>query len=182
MTDLMDYSGDFDPAFSYEDFSKETLQKLLETYSKYILRIDGYWYISVMDKWGNDGAFECDVKVWEKMLPWEVSKISDALNIKGDNLAALMKYFQVAPWMWNLAFDIDFKNPNHSVVTITHCPTLVSLEKEGTGREKPICRELEPKMMEAMAHHFNPEIKVTGLKMPPRTDYKDCCCQWEFKL
>jgi hypothetical protein len=67
-------------------------------------------------------------------------------------------------------------------VTIEHCPTLLSLEKEGTGREKKICQQLEPKLMNIMAHFFNPEIKVTGLKVPPRTDYKDCCCQWEFTL
>ena len=182
MAEQMDYSGDFDPTFTYDKFSKDTLQKLLRTYSEYILRIDGFWYLSVMDKWDNEGAFECDVKVWEKMLPWEVKRITDVLNIKGNDLGALMKYFQVAPWMWNLEFDIDFKNANHCIATITHCPTLISLEKEGTGREKPICRELEPKMMEVMAHHFNPGIGVTTPKLPPRENYDDCCCQWEFKL
>ena len=69
-----------------------------------------------------------------------------------------------------------------SVMTINHCPTLISLEKEGTGREKLICQEMEPKVMSIMAHFFNPEIKVTGLKLPPRTSYSDCCCQWEYTL
>ena len=45
-----------------------------------------------------------------------------------------------------------------------------------------MCREMEPKTMGIIAHYFNPEIKVTGLKLPPRKDYSDCCCQWEFKL
>jgi len=94
----------------------------------------------------------------------------------------VMKYIHVCPWMWIYSYDIDLKSSNHSVMTIHHCPTLISLEKEGTGREKLICQEMEPKMMSIIAHFFNPEIKVAGLKLPPRIDYSDCCCQWEYKL
>ncbi len=182
MADLIDYSGEFDPTFRYENFSKETLMKLLEIYGKYLLRIDGFWYLTVMEKWGNDKAFDCDVKVWEILQPWEVKVISDLLNIWGKSVATVMKYFQIWPWLWVMNFDIDLKSQNHGVVTITHCPTLKSLEKEGTGRERLICQEMDPKMMGIVAHHFNPDIEVKGLKVPPRTDYSDCCCQWEFKL
>ena len=71
MADLIDYSGEFDPTFSHENFSKETLMKVLNIYGKYLLRIDGFWYLTVMDKWGNDEAFDCDAKVWEILQPWE---------------------------------------------------------------------------------------------------------------
>ena len=178
----VDYSGKFDPEFSHDKFTRETLLKLLKAYNEYILRIDGYWYLTVMDKWGNDEAFDCDVKVWERAQLYEVKLISQILNVQGDDVATLMKYMQVSPWMWIYKYDIDLKSPNHGVMTIHHCPTLLSLEKEGTGREKLICQEMEPKVMGIMAHYFNPDIKVTGLKLPPRTDYDDCCCQWEFKL
>ena len=53
MTELVDYSGGFDPAFSQEKLRKETLLKLLRAYNDYMLRIDGYWYLTVMNKWGN---------------------------------------------------------------------------------------------------------------------------------
>jgi hypothetical protein len=93
-----------------------------------------------------------------------------------------MKYVQVSPWMWIYTFNVDLKSRNHAVLTITNCPTLISLEKEATGREKRICQELEPRLMGIQAGFFNPRIKVTPLKVPPRTAYKDCCCQWEFRL
>ena len=108
--------------------------------------------------------------------------ISSALSVHGDDIATVMKYIQVTPWMWNYGHYIDFKNPNHAVLTMNHCPTLLSIEKEGTGREKRICHEVEPKVMGIMAHFFNPNIQAIPLKLPPRTDYSDCCCQWEFKL
>ena len=182
MAELADYSGKFDPQFNHDKLTKETLLKLLKTYNEYMLRIDGFWYLTVMDKWGNDEAFDCDVKVWEKAQLWEIKAMSSALNIHGDDVATVMKYIQVCPWMWIYTYDIDLKGPDHSLLTISHCPTLLSLEKEGTGREKLICQEMEPKVMAIIAHYFNPDIKVTGLRLPPRTDYTDICCQWEYKL
>lgn len=182
VAELADYSGKFDPKFSHDKLTKETLLKLLKTYNEYMLRIDGFWYLTVMDKRGNDEAFDCDVKVWEKAQLWELKAVSSVLNIQGDDVATVMKYLQVCPWMWIYTYDIELKSPNHSLLTITHCPTLLSLEKEGTGREKLICQEMEPKVMAIIAHYFNPDIKLTGLKLPPRTDYSDICCQWEYKL
>ena len=182
MVKLLDYSGKFDPNFNYDKFRRETLLKLLRTYSEYLLRIDGYWYLAAMEKWGNDEAFDCDVKAWEKIQLWELQAISSALNIHGDDVVTVMKYQQANPWMWIYDYEIDIKNDDHAIMTFRTCPTLFSLEEEGTGREKFICQDMEPKMMSIIAHYFNPNIKVTGLKVPPRTDYSDCCCQWEYKL
>jgi Family of unknown function (DUF6125) len=182
MTELVDYSGAFDPAFNHEKLKSETLLKLLKAYNDYLLRVDGYWYLTVMNKWGNEEAFDCDVKVWEKAQVWEMKTISSLLNIRGDDVATVFKYMQVSPWMHIYDATLDLRNPNHGLLTINHCPTLISLEREGTGREKRICQELEPRLMGIQAGFFNPHIKVTPLKVPPRTEYRDCCCQWEFKL
>jgi hypothetical protein len=182
MMEVVDYSGRFDPGFNHNRFTKETLLRLLKAYNEYILRVDGYWYLTVMNKWNNDEAFDCDVKVWEKAQLFEMKTISGLLNIHGDDVETLMKYIQVSPWMWIYKYDIELKTPNHGVMSIFHCPTLISLEKEGTGREKKICQDLEPKIMGIMAGYFNKDIKVIPLKVPPRTDYSDMCCQWEFRL
>ena len=182
MTELVDYSGAFDPAFSHEKLKKDTLLKLLKAYNDYLLRVDGYWYLTVMNKWGNEEAFDCDVKVWEKAQVWEMRTISSLLGILGDDVATLFKYLQVSPWMHIYVATLDLSNSNHGLLTINHCPTLISLEKEGTGRERRICRELEPKLMGIQAGFFNHQMKVTPLKVPPRTEYRDCCCQWEFRL
>ena len=182
MTGMSDYSGKFDPEFNYDKFSKETLIKLLKTYSEYMYRIDGYWYLAVMKKWGNDEAFDCDLKVWEKGMRYEQKLISSLLNIQGDDIATVMKAIQASPWMWSFDYEIDLKNDNHAVVTFYTCPTLFAIEKEGTGREALICQQIEPLILNITAHHYNPLIKVAPIKVPPRTDYSDCCCQWEFIL
>jgi hypothetical protein len=183
VAELVDYSGPFDPQWSPERLSKEALLKLVKAYSEYIYRIDATWYMAVKNRWGNDEAFACDCGVWEKKLqPYELKLMTRVLGIRGDDVVAVMKYMQATPWASVDNRVIDIKNHNHAVMTIHNCPTLSALEKEGAGREKLICGDLTTSLFSKIAHYFNPNIKVTGLKVPPRTTYTDCCCQWEFRL
>lgn len=133
MTEITDYSGKFDPKFSHDKLTKETLLKLLKANSEYILRIDGFWYLTVMNKWGNEKAWDCDVRVWEKAMLYETKTMSSLLNIHGDDVVAVMKAIQSSPWMWIRDYGIDIKNNNHAILTVWTCPTLLSLEKEGKG-------------------------------------------------
>ncbi len=182
MEELVDYSGKFDPKFSYDKFNKEMLLKLLGAYSNYLLRVDGYWYLAVKEKWGNEEALDCDLKVWEKAQIYELKTTTRLFNIQGNDVLTAMKVMQASPWTWIYDYEMDIKNNNHGILTIKTCPTLLSLEKEGTGREKPLCQELEPKLMGIIARYFNPAMIVNALSLPPRLDKQGICCQWEFKL
>lgn len=180
MTELVDYSGEFDPEFSHNKLTREKLLELLEAYSQYMHRMDAYWYLSVKEKWGNDEALDCDIKVLEKSKLYEVPAICDLLNIHGDDVATVMKYFQVYPWVWIRDHVIDIRNNNYAIFTLPTCATLFALEKE--GREKQQCHVVCTRILSYYASLFNPDIKVTPLKLPPRENKDDICCQWEFKL
>ena len=182
MAELVDYSGKFEPGFSHDKFTKETLLNLLKAGSEYLRRIDGFWYLIVADKWGNDEAIDCDLRVWKKIKLYEIRTISNLLNIHGNDVVTVMKYLQVNPWTWIRDRIIDIKNDNHAILTIRTCPTLSSLEKEGTGRERQQCRVVCSRIIGFNTSHFNPNIKVAPLKLPPRENDNDICCQWEFKL
>lgn len=179
---LVDYSGKFDPEFSYDKFTSETLVKLLRMYSQFIHRIDGTWYLTVLGKWGNEEALDCDLKVLENIKVWELTTVSNLLSIHGDDVATVMKVQQASPWMWNFNYEIDLINNDHAIFTHRICPTLLALEKEGKGREKPLCQGIEPKLFDLTAHFFNKNIKVTPLKVPPRKNKDGVACQWEFRL
>ncbi len=83
------------------------------------------------------------------------------MNIRGDDVVAVMKYMQATPWASIGERRIDIKNNNLAVLTIHNCPTLSAIEKEGTGREKLICEDLTTSLFSKIAHYFNPKIKVT---------------------
>jgi hypothetical protein len=182
MVELKDYSGDFDPDFSYEKLSKETLLKLLRECSNYIRKIDGHWYLTVMKDSGNEKAYDYDCRVWERMERFEVNMVSEALNIHGDDPLTVAKAVQASPWAWVYDCNVEVKSNDHVIVTYNKCPTLDSLEREGAGREGLICHELSHRLLEIKAHHFNPNIVVKPLKLPPRSGPDDICCRWELKL
>jgi hypothetical protein len=68
------------------------------------------------------------------------------------------------------------------MLTISRCPTLEALEKEGTGREDQICNKVEPRIFNAYAAYINPSIRVTCIQSPPRANRAGICCQWSFSI
>ena len=182
MTELVDYSGGFDPTFSHEKLNRETLLKLLRAYNDYMLRIDGYWYLTVMNKWGNDEAFDCDIKVWEKAQLWEMRTISSLLNIHGDDVETLMKYVQVSPWMWIYTFNIDLKSQQPCLADDHQLPH-TDLPREGRNGSREA--HLPGIGAETDGHSSwllqSPDKGDSAQSASPN-GYRDCCCQWEFRL
>jgi len=179
---LYDYSGDFDPSFDYGKLSREGLVGLLAVNSNYIRKLDGHWYLSVMNKCGDDIAYDCDIAVWDKLMRLELKIASEMMNIRGDGVSSVAKYFQVSPWFWTFDYRLDIHDDDRLIVTFVKCPTLLALEKEGSGREGKICRVMEPELFTTIAHHFNPKMQVAALQLPPRKSADDVCCKWEFKV
>lgn len=180
--ELVGYSGAFDPDFKPDKLSRETLLKIVKTYSEYIRRVDGHWYVAVMDRWGNGEALDCDVRIWEKLCVWELRTMTNLLNIHGDDVLTMMKAQQASPWMSLHDYSVDIKSSDHAILTIRNCAVLTAIEKEGSGREKQQCHEVEPRMWRAKADYFNPNIEITALKLAPRKGPDEIACQWEFKL
>ncbi len=182
MKKLDDYSGDFNADLNPGDFSHEALEKLIRTYAQLYKALDGFWYLAVMDRSGNDEALACDIAVWERLCASELGRITKAFNITGRDVESLMKAFQLTPWAWNIKSEFEMVSKNHCIWKVLHCPTVNALEREGKGRENDICNNVEVRINQAYATYFNPDIKVTRLTTPPRKSKDDYYCSWEFKL
>lgn len=179
---LSDYSGEFLPNLNFENFSHETMTKLLRLYAQLYIGIDGFWYFAVMERSGNEEALACDLRAWERGAKYEMKKITEALNIRGSDVVSLMKALQIAPWFQHMQSEIEIQNRNKATLAITYCPTLDALEKEGKGRHFQICRTVEPKVFKKYASFFNPKIEVEPLTPLPREKKDDVCCRWVFRL
>jgi uncharacterized protein DUF6125 len=180
MRKLKDYSGNIKPGIRLEDFTPETLARMVKLYSKLYQAMDGFWYLTIMDKINNETAFNMDVDTWRKVCPYEMKRITETLNISGNNVAALMKAIQFTPWFMSSEYIVEMINENHAILTVTKCTTLTALEKEGQGREIEICTVFEPMVFQLYANYFNPDITVQYLVAPPRASSSGICCQWEF--
>ena len=84
-----------------------------------------------------------------------------------------------------MLFDIDWdlKDRNHGIMTVTRCAGVVWWERTGDhALQKFTCEEIEIPMFQRIAEYFNPKMKATALKLPPRESGDDIACRWEFKV
>ena len=138
MEQLNDYRGSLIPGLKIEDFSPEVLARMVRTYCRMYQAMDGFWYLTIMDKINNETAFDMDVGTWEKVCPYEMKRITELLDIHGNDVSTLMKAMQLIPWFISSEYGIEMINDNHAILTVTRCTTLLALEREGKGREKEI--------------------------------------------
>lgn len=182
MAELVDYSGPFDPDVNWESFSRDKLLGALKLYSQLFLAVDGFWYLAIKERFGDDVAAERDLWVWDKYYRYETKRIKALLNITGNDVEALMKINQFSPWTANTHSKFELIDKNHCVVRTVHCPTLEAMIKEGKGREQYFCDRVERVMAEMMGHAVNPAIELRVLRLPPETIGSDVCCEWEYVL
>jgi hypothetical protein len=151
-------------------------------YAKLYVAIDGFWYMTVMDRNGNDEALACDIQAWKIMSKYEKKRIGETLRIQGNDILSFIKTLQISPWFILTGYTVDMESNNSAILTVTHCPTLEALEKEGSGRQKQICSVFETEIFRNYASLFNPNIETKPLTPLPRISKDDVCCKWSFKL
>jgi hypothetical protein len=187
--ELTDYSGDYKPDFKFEDFSKEALIRLIKAYQVTFVGLMGMWNTANRERLGAEEAFRLDARVYEMMVSkFELPLITQALNIHGDDVVTMLKYFQIAPDGAReglYEFDYDIKNNNHAILTFTRCPSLFYFERSGSEVDvNALCGPggVEERAFVEICKYFNPDMKCRALKLPPREGKDDTCCQWEFKV
>jgi hypothetical protein len=188
MADLEDYSGEFRPDLKMEDFSKEALVRLWHLGASLYIGLDGLYYTLIREKWGEEKARELGAEIWLRKgfaSDLEVQRGRQAMNIWGDNVASLFKYFQIDPGAAGVLADCKYelKDNNHGIFTVKRCRPLEYWEKHGETRmQKYGCEELDIPGFQRAAELFNPKMRATPLKLPPRKNKDDICCIWEFKV
>ena len=184
MAELQDYSGEFRPNIKYQDFSKEALARLLHAYGRLGIALDGWWHLTVREKYGKDEAIKLELATWDKGVPYEQRRVMKALNIQGNDVAACFKELQMDPQFCLEIFDMtwDLKNNNHGILTVNRCPPMEIFEKQGDTKTMCAMCDLDYKAFEKIARFFNSNMHVITLKMPPRKDPNEIACRFEFKV
>jgi hypothetical protein len=187
MKELTDYSGDFIPDIKLQDFSKDALLRLLAAACRDYIGIDNIWLNTIRKRFGEEVAFDCSREVWETGWLREVQRSCRAMNISGNDIATLLKYFQTDVG-FGVMFDItcELPRPNLGYVTVNRCWVLDKMERLDSGEMrkaiKLACEELDTPLFQKVASYFNPRIKMSPLKLPPRQRSDEIACRWEIKL
>jgi len=183
MEELQDYSGEFSPNRTLMDFSKEALIRLWIATAKLYIGIDGYWFTLIKEKYGYETAIELENELWKRAAPMEFRRVAEAMNIRGNDVASLFKALQMDPGSEGVMdLEYELKDKNHGIFTVRGCRSLEYWEKYGdTQMMKDGCA-IDVWAFAEYARFFNPRMKTTCLKLPPRNSPDEIACQWEFKV
>lgn len=158
------------------------LVRMVSTYGRLYQKLDGFWYLSVMERWGNDMALDRDMWVWTRASRYEVELLAEALSLSGRNdLDAFIRVFAASPITMVSEYRVENMPDGAAEITITYCPILAALEKEGKGRERTICHVVDTMIFSAYARHFGSNVSIEAIKLPPRTKPEEICCQWRLQ-
>ena len=163
-----------------ESLSKAELIELVRLHCRLFLAMDGFWYLAVKELVSEEMATACDLWVWDRYTPYEIKRLLQLMNIEGNGLKAFAACFSLSPWYSNLTYELTQEGENRLVLTVLECPTLRSLEREGTGREKNICRGVDPEIFQKYVQFFHPKAKAIPIELPPREAGATICCRWEY--
>ncbi len=183
MAELQDYSGEFNPNLIMQDFSKDALVRAWVTAAKLYIGIDGVWYTLIKERFGEQMASELERELWKRAAPLEFRRVTEAMNIKGDDVATLFKSLQVDPGAEGVMdLEYELKDKNHGIFTVRGCRSLDYFERHGDTALMEMGCGIDVWAFSEYARYFNHRMKTTCLKLPPRKSKDEIACQWEFRL
>ena len=165
-----------------EKLSRSELLGLVKLSSRMMIMLDGLWYLSLKDAADNDRALEANIRVWDRVMKFYVGELANLLGVQGRDVADYMKVMDPRPDGLVIEETVQILNRNDAIRTVAYCPTVAALEKEGQGRDAIHCTASCRIIRGKHSKLFNPAIKVSCLKVPPRKGRNDIYCQWEYTI
>ena len=181
MPELNDYSGDFQPDLKLEDMSKDFLLKLARHWQWSWMQLDSAWYDHVHDRFGIKTGFECDLNMWLRCAERCNTRYARIAGIPMKSAVDCLKALQLPidntmGALWPTESNII--DEHHVIITVIRCPALEWCEKSAPERIVPMCRWLEPKVIDK--YKVSMDVSLNPTKLPPRQSQEEIACEWEY--
>jgi hypothetical protein len=160
--------------------SNENLLKLLQLSGGLIAAMDGLWFLTVEEKFGNSEAIKLDKKVWEKYIHILVKRMRNAFGLLQTGIGGIKEIIELDPLFLINDYEIPEFSKERMILRVNRCPVLESMEK--AGRKKFVCESTTGLYFKNIAKEIDNKVSVHPLKLPPRNFPEDVCCEWLFEL
>jgi hypothetical protein len=182
--ELKDYSGPLKSDLRFTDFSREQLARMYSLAHHYDYEILRAHRDYIREIWGPEAVCEAQEDVWGNTMIKDIHQfITETMNIKGQDLEAFMKAWQIdmnsQPGDF---FDVIIEMPSkdRGIVTFNRCPVVEEYEASGqTAELHDICMKTCPPAIKNTAALYNADIDLKVLAMPPRKGKDHICCKFE---
>lgn len=165
---------------SYLDsLGREDLLRYVQVLSKNFLTLDGYWFLGVEERYGQEKAIELDGEAWGRYGVSEARRIKSFMGIREGGLAELEKALQLISFAPASGFQVEIKG-NSVILSVTKCRPQTARMESGKG-EFP-CKPVGTAHLTAFAREMNPRFRMTCIHCPPDRRTENAWCRWEFKL
>jgi hypothetical protein len=67
-----------------EDLPRDSLIGLVRLYSRLMMDIDGFWFLSMKDRVSNEEAVACDNWVWERVVKKMLDDLAKLIGVRGE--------------------------------------------------------------------------------------------------
>ncbi|MHA1907234.1 MAG: DUF6125 family protein [Candidatus Thorarchaeota archaeon] len=165
----------------YEDLSKETLLRIIDTYAKAWQAMDGAYFLALEKKYGMEVAIEMDKEAWRIFSPIEAKRIMREFDIpENGGLESLEKALGYRVYATLNKQSTMLMNENTLIFTMEACRVQVARNRKGLP-DFP-CKQVGLIEYELFANTIDPRINTSCTFCPPDDHPEDAYCQWKFTL
>jgi hypothetical protein len=185
MDEMDDYAGPFRPDFRLEDLSKEALVKLCREFMLAAHLLDRSIMPAILQRFGPKAMEELAIEEWRGASPVYTGRIRKAMNIAGDDVAAIFKSLQLDPGFPHEYMDVRYEvvDERHGYFWLESCGALQDVEPWGEERVVSMCHHIEDPTFDATVQAINPKARCRPVHRPPRDPQgRVPVCRWEVVI
>jgi len=163
-----------------EEIPKEKLADFIFMHLRDMWTVDGLYYLGIEDKFGIEAATDIDRRVWEVMGKIEARKLKKLFDIKGDDIASMIKALRLSGWVLDLEDKEIIQKKEKAILRNVKCRVQNTRIKKNLNEFS--CKPVRWGFLKAFANEFNQNIEVICNVCPPDSHPDDLWCEWEFRL
>lgn len=182
---VSDYSGEFDPAFDYEDLSKEALVRLVREYALIVHLLDRSMCAAIGMRFGMEAMEALAIEEWRGASPVYGDRLRQVMAVEGDGVSAIFKVLQLDPGFPHHYLDVRYEvvDERHGYFELAYCGALMDVEPFGERMVTSMCHHIEDGTFDVTAQAVNPKARVRHVHRPPRSPSDRVPhCRWEVVI
>ncbi len=141
--------------------------------------VDGFWFLYMAEKYGQQEAERLNERVWERVSTLAARDLIERFSIREKGLEGFVAVLRLYPWTALLEYQIE-QLPNEIILTVPCCATQEARRRRGL--DEYVCQEMHRREFLSIAAEVDSSIRVLCDFAPPGDRPSGVDCRWRFTL